>query len=268
MIDIVDIHKSFRGQRVLRGLDLSIPEGQTTVIIGRSGCGKSVLLKHIMRLIEPDKGQILFDKQDIFSYAKRELKAYRLGIGMVFQGAALFDSITVAENVGFSLHEHSGLSNEEIEQRVDAKLKLVGLTAVSDLMPSSLSGGMKKRVAIARALCNEPRLMLYDEPTTGLDPITADAINHLIVSLRERLNVTSVVVTHDMNSAYTIADHIAMLYRGKIIAQGTPDEIRSSSDPYLQQFIQGTASGPITEQDHYFDGPLNRDKGKEEDEEK
>ncbi|HNV85593.1 MAG TPA: ABC transporter ATP-binding protein [Candidatus Omnitrophota bacterium] len=252
MIVIENLRKSFDNNQVLQGLNLTIRDGETLVIIGRSGCGKSILLKHIIGLMQPDEGKVLIDDVDIASLSRRELDQFRLKIGMVFQGAALFDSLTVEGNVGFSLYEHSDLPPEEIHRRVQEKLRMVGLQGVEDLMPSELSGGMKKRVSIARALCNDPRRILYDEPTTGLDPITADVVNNLIGQFREKLKVTSVVVTHDMISAYKIADRIAMLYQGRIIAVGEPEEIQHSKDPFVRQFILGLASGPITDGERKF----------------
>ncbi len=247
MIQIQGLHKWFDGQHVLRGVDLTIHDGETIVIIGRSGCGKSVLLKHIMAILEPDEGDVLIDGRSMFKMSDSEQDEFRLQLGMLFQGAALFDSLNVRENVGFSLDEHTKLPESVIGQKVREKLGLVGLQGIEDLMPASLSGGMKKRVGLARAICNEPKIILYDEPTTGLDPINADVINDLILRIRERLKVISVVVTHDMTSAYKVGNRIAMLYQGKIIAIGTPEEIRNSSDPVVQQFITGSAHGPITD---------------------
>jgi len=247
VIEIQGIHKWFGGHHVLRGVDLTIREGETLVIIGRSGCGKSVLLKHIMAILEPDEGDIKIDGRSMFSMTLEEQDEFRMQLGMLFQGAALFDSLTVGENVGFSLIEHTKLLEEPIRQKVREKLRLVGLSGIEALMPASLSGGMKKRVGLARAICNEPKIILYDEPTTGLDPINADGINDLILRMQERLNVISIVVTHDMTSAYKVADRIAMLYEGRIIGIGTPDEIRNSPDPVIQQFITGSAHGPITD---------------------
>ena len=247
MIKIQNIHKWFGTQHVLQGVDLTIKEGETVVIIGRSGCGKSVLLKHIMAILEPDEGDVLIDGRSMFKMSDSEQDEFRLQLGMLFQGAALFDSLNVRENVGFSLDEHTKLPESVIGQKVREKLGLVGLQGIEDLMPASLSGGMKKRVGLARAICNEPKIILYDEPTTGLDPINADVINDLILRIRERLKVISVVVTHDMTSAYKVGNRIAMLYQGKIIAIGTPEEIRNSSDPVVQQFITGSAHGPITD---------------------
>ena len=246
MIEIIDLHKSFGDHRVLAGVNLKIETGETMVIIGRSGSGKSVLLKHVVGLIEPDSGRILIDGTNVFDVGKDEINHFRMQIGMLFQGAALFDSLTVRENVGFSLYEHTQLQTSDVDQRVKEKLRLVGLSGIEDLLPSELSGGMKKRVGLARAICTEPKIILYDEPTTGLDPIMADAINDLIIRMRERLRVTSIVVTHDMTSAYKVGNRVAMLYNGKIVGIGTPDEIRGSKDPLVQQFISGSAHGPIT----------------------
>jgi phospholipid/cholesterol/gamma-HCH transport system ATP-binding protein len=247
MINVVDLHKVFGVNQVLQGLNLTIGDGETVVIIGRSGCGKSVLLKHIIGLLSPDGGKIVVDGVNVCELKPKDLDGFRLKIGMVFQGAALFDSMTVKENVGFSLYEHTTLTRAEISERVREKLRMVGLSGVESLMPSQLSGGMRKRVGIARALANEPRIILYDEPTTGLDPIMADAINNLINRFRTQLGVTSIVVTHDMASAYKVADRIAMLYEGRIIAEGTPDVIRDSAHPVVKQFIRGEAAGPISD---------------------
>ncbi|MFA6600376.1 MAG: ABC transporter ATP-binding protein [Candidatus Omnitrophota bacterium] len=247
MIEIQGLNKSFGGQDVLKGLDLTIRTGETLVIIGRSGCGKSVLLKHILGILEPEKGRILIDGVDISALTLRDLDQLRSKIGMLFQGAALFDSLTVEQNVGFALYEHTQLSRSEVLKRVREKLWMVGLEDIENLMPASLSGGMKKRVGLARAICNDPKIILYDEPTTGLDPINADVINDLILRMQNRLNVTSIVVTHDMTSAYKVANRIAMLYDGKIIGLGTPDQIRHTTSPVIQQFITGSALGPITD---------------------
>ncbi len=239
------VHKSFGENHVLNGIDLTVQEGETLVIIGRSGCGKSVFLKHIIGLMKPDAGTIIVDGRDITKISGRALNRVRRKFGMVFQGAALFDSLTVEENVGFYMFEYSKMPPADIAEIVDAKLRLVGLENVLDVKPAELSGGMKKRVSLARAIAHEPEIVLYDEPTTGLDPIMADVINELIIKLSEQLDVTSVVVTHDMVSAYKIADRIAMMYGGKIIAVGPPEEIKNSADAYVQQFITGRAEGPI-----------------------
>ena len=248
MIEIRGLSKSFDSNQVLKSLDLTIEEGETLVIIGRSGCGKSVLLKHIMGIYEPDEGKILIEGADIFSMNTHELEACRLRIGMLFQGSALFDSLTVRQNVGFSLYEHTRLAESLTEEKIREKLQLVGLSGVGDRMPAELSGGMKKRVGLARAICNDPKIIVYDEPTTGLDPINADVINDLILRMQQRLKVTSIVVTHDMTSAYKVANRIAMLYNGKIIGIGTPDQVRQTEDPVIRQFIAGSAAGPITDE--------------------
>ncbi len=247
MIEVKGLHKSFGANDVLRGVDLEIRTGETLVIIGRSGCGKSVLLKHLMGIMQPDEGTVVIDGVDIFSLTERELDQFRLKLGMLFQGAALFDSLTVRENVGFSLDEHTTLPAEVVREKVQEKLGLVGLAGIGDLMPAALSGGMKKRVGLARAICYDPKIILYDEPTTGLDPIMADGINDLIVEMHQKLRVTSVAVTHDMKSAYKMASRIAMLYEGKIIGTGTPEEIKNTANPIIRQFITGSATGPITD---------------------
>jgi phospholipid/cholesterol/gamma-HCH transport system ATP-binding protein len=248
MIKITDLHKTFEGQHVLRGLNLEINQGETLVIIGRSGCGKSVLLKHIIGILSPDQGQVIVDNQDISSLKGKDLVSLRMKFGMLFQGAALFDSLNVYENVGFALIEHTNMDQQKIKEKVRQSLVSVDLPGIEDKKPAELSGGMKKRVGLARAICNNPSIILYDEPTTGLDPIMADMINDLIIRLKEQLKVTSIVVTHDMVSAYKVGTRIAMLYEGKIIAQGTPDEIKNTQDPIVRQFITGAAQGPITDQ--------------------
>lgn len=252
IIEIKGISKSFNSHRVLKNLNLEVKRGSTLVVIGRSGCGKSVMLKHIVRLIQPDCGKVFVDGQDIWKINERDIFNLRKRMNMVFQGGALFDSLTVGENVGFELIEHNSISESEIFDRVEEALSLVGLSGISNLTPSELSGGMKKRVALARAICTNPEILLYDEPTTGVDPITADSINELIVSLHDKLKVTSIAVTHDMKSAYKIADRIAMLYQGQIIAEGTPSEIQNTNHPIVHQFINGLAKGPITETAEHF----------------
>lgn len=247
MIEIIDVYKNFNSKKVLNGVNLKINKGETKVIIGRSGCGKSVLLKHIVGVLRPDRGRITVEGQDLSAISSKELNSLRMRMAMVFQGGALFDSLNVGENVGFTLYEYSNLSHKEIEEQVEESLSNVELHGIQKLMPSELSGGMKKRVAIARALCGRPEIILYDEPTTGVDPITADSINKLIRSLHDKFKVTSIVVTHDMKSAYSIADNMAMIYQGKIIAEGTPEEIQKTKHPVVYQFINGLAQGPITE---------------------
>ncbi len=247
MIEIINVCKSFNSHQVLYNLNLNINDGETTVIIGRSGCGKSVLLKHIIGLLKPDSGQVLIDGKDVARMGEKELSALRMKFGMLFQGAALFDSLSVLENVAFGMIEHTQASRTEIKKRVKECLALVGLKSIEDKRPAELSGGMKKRVGLARAICIRPQIILYDEPTTGIDPIMGDAINDLIIELHNKLKVTSIAVTHDMTSAYKIADRIAMLYNGKIVANGTPDEIKGSKDPIVRQFVTGASRGPITE---------------------
>ena len=246
MIEIINLCKSFNSNKVLSNLNLNIHTGETTVIIGRSGCGKSVLLKHIVGVLKPDSGQIVIDGVDITRLESKELNNFRMKFGMLFQGAALFDSLTIGENVGFALLEHSDMGKDLIYKKVKECLAMVGLSNIEHLKPAELSGGMRKRVGLARAICVNPEIILYDEPTTGIDPIMGDAINDLIIELHDRLKVTSVAVTHDMISAYKIADRIAMLYNGKIIATGTPDEIKNTTNPIVRQFITGDARGPIT----------------------
>ncbi|MBI5198331.1 MAG: ABC transporter ATP-binding protein [Nitrospirae bacterium] len=245
MIQLTDVHKSFNHKSVLRGVHLSVKKGETMVVIGGSGSGKSVLIKHIIGLLSPDQGQILIEGRDIGRMKESELNEFRKKFGMLFQGAALFDSLTVWENVGFGLKRHSGLRDREIKTIAKEKLEMVGLRGVEDLMPAELSGGMKKRVGLARAIAMEPEILLYDEPTTGLDPIMADVINDLIIALKERLHVTGVAITHDMVSAYKIADRLAMLYEGAILEVGTPEEIRTTTNPVVRQFVTGSAVGPI-----------------------
>lgn len=245
MIEIQSLHKKFGKNVVLSGVNLSIPSGDTVVVIGRSGCGKSVLLKHIIGLIKPDAGKVLVDEEEVTNLKGDELYRVRKKFGMLFQGSALFDSMTVEENVGLGLKEHAKITPEKIKEIVEEKLKLVGLSGVGQMKPAELSGGMKKRVGLARAIAMDPQYVLYDEPTTGLDPIMADKINELIRQLQKELSITSVAVTHDMQSAYKIADRIAMLYEGRIIFLGTPQEIQASSSPIVQQFIRGESSGPI-----------------------
>ncbi|MBI3252280.1 MAG: ABC transporter ATP-binding protein [Candidatus Omnitrophica bacterium] len=247
MIEAANVSKGFNGRLVLNRLNLKVTKGETVVIIGRSGCGKSVFLKHVIGLMKPNEGQILVDGVDVGALPEKELNRLRMRFGMLFQSAALFDSLTVGENVGFALMEHTDLSEKAIHGRVEEALELVGLKGIQELKPSELSGGMKKRVALARAICMRPEILLYDEPTTGLDPIMADAINDLIIELHDKLKVTSIAVTHDMVSAYKIGTRIAMMYQGQIIQIGTPEEIRNSSNPVVRQFITGSAAGPITD---------------------
>ena len=245
MIDIIDLHKSFGDNKVLDGVNLTINKGETSTIIGRSGVGKSVLLKHIIGLVKPDEGKILIDGEDITLYKNEKLVKLRQRFGMLFQGSALFDSMTVQENVGLGLREHTKLPEEEIREIVREKLRLVGLSGVENSKPAELSGGMKKRVGLARAIAMNPEYILYDEPTTGLDPIMADAINYLIIRMKNELNITSIAVTHDIVSAYKISNRIAMIYEGKIIFVGTPEEVKSTDHLIVRQFVEGKAQGLI-----------------------
>ncbi len=247
MIEIKSLYKTFDQVQVLNGLNLSVKDGETKVIIGRSGAGKSVLLKAIVGIIRPDSGSIRINGVEVVGLPDIQYDAVRKNIGLVFQGGALFDSLNVGENVGFVLDEFSRMKASEKRERVAHALSLVGLKKIENMMPSQLSGGMKKRVSLARALCMEPKILLYDEPTSEVDPITADAVDNLIVEMSRKLKVTSIVVTHDMNVAYKVADSIAMFYHGQVIADGTPQEIRSSRHPVVHQFINGASEGPITE---------------------
>jgi len=216
------------------------------VVLGGSGTGKSVLIKCIIGILKADAGEVYVAGQEVISMKEFQLNEMRKKFGMLFQGGALFDSLSVWENVGFGLKQHTRLPDREIKERAVEKLKLVGLFNVENLRTSELSGGMMKRVSLARAICMEPEILLYDEPTTGLDPIMADVINELVIHLKKTIKVTSIAITHDMVSAYKIADKIAMLYKGKIVEVGTPDEIRASKNEVVQQFIHGRAEGPIT----------------------
>jgi phospholipid/cholesterol/gamma-HCH transport system ATP-binding protein len=245
MIKIVELHKSFDRHEVLRGVNLHCLKGEITVIIGRSGGGKSVLLKHVIGLIKPDTGRVTIDDHEITRMSEYRLNQVRRKIGMLFQDAALFDSMTVADNVAFPLYEHTRLSRRQAREVVTEKLRLVGLSGIEDEIPANLSGGMRKRVGLARAIALDPEILLFDEPTTGLDPIMCDAINRLIKETQAQLGVTALVISHDIEGAFKIADHIAMLYEGQIIAQGSPTEIQGSDNPYVQQFIHGRAEGPI-----------------------
>jgi len=247
MIKIVDLHKSFGKTPVLRGVDLEIEAGETMVVIGQSGSGKSVLLKHLMGILKPDKGKIMIDGLEITRLGEEGLQRISRKFGMLFQSAALFDSLTVGENVSFGLERYTDYSPAEIGRIVAESLTEVGLEGIEGLMPYELSGGMRKRVGLARAIAYGPEIILYDEPSTGIDPIRADSINDLINDLKRDLRVTSVVITHDMVSSYKVADRIAMLYEGRIIEIGTPAEIQASSNPIIQQFIHGRARGPITD---------------------
>jgi len=245
MIRIVNLHKAFGENRVLQGVNLQIERGETMAVIGQSGSGKSVLIKLLIGILKPDQGEIYIDGVEITRLKEDKLQSVTKKFGMLFQGAALFDSLTVGQNVSFGLERYTNFSEEKKQELVSESLAKVGLRGVEHLMPHELSGGMKKRVGLARAIAYGPEIILYDEPSTGIDPIRADAINELINRMKKELKVTSVVITHDMTSSYKVADRIAMLYEGKIIEIGTAEEIRNSKNEVIQQFIHGQAEGPI-----------------------
>ena len=239
MIEVRNLQKSFGAQRVLNGVNFSIETGEAVVIIGRSGGGKSVILKHLIGLLQPDAGEILVDDENIVGMSDRELLRVSHKFGMLFQQAALFDSLTVAENIAFALHRERKYSEAEIRQRVTEALQMVELSGIENKKPAQLSGGMRKRVGLARAIVYQPEFLLYDEPTTGLDPVVADSIDKLIICIREKLKVTSVAVTHDMRSASRIGQRILMLHEGRIHFSGTPDELFKTRDPIVHQFVNG-----------------------------
>jgi phospholipid/cholesterol/gamma-HCH transport system ATP-binding protein len=245
IIELEKISKSFGEYTVLDELDLVLEKDKVNIIIGRSGGGKSVLIKHIIGLLKPDSGRVLIHGQDIVPMKEREMAGVRRRFGMLFQEAALFDSFTVEENVAFPLREHTRKSLREIKEIVETKLASVGLSGMGNKMPSELSGGMRKRVGLARALAMDPQIVLFDEPTSGLDPVMSATINELILRTQREFGATCVVISHDIVATMKIADRIYMLYNGKIIAQGTPDEIRHKDDPVVRQFIRGEAEGPI-----------------------
>lgn len=243
MIKLVKVCKSFKGQKVLDNLDFEIEPESITVIIGRSGGGKSVLLKHMIGLIRPDSGQVFVDGIDIAKLNDKQLNEARKKFGMLFQDAALFDSMTVGENVAFPLIEHTRLTKKNIDKIINEKLLRVGLKDITHKMPSELSGGMRKRVGLARAIALDPKIILFDEPTTGLDPIMCESVDNLIIETQHHTKATFVVISHDIKSTFKIAHRVAMLYNGKIRAEGTPEEIRSSSDPVVMRFVKGSAGG-------------------------
>ena len=245
MIRIRGLTEKLGTKQVLNGVDLDVENGETMVVMGRSGTGKSVLLKHVIGLMSPDAGSLEVDGTDLVGLREGELSEIRKRFGMLFQGAALFDSMTVGENVGLALVEHLRLPKAEVRRRVAERLEWVGLKGVEGMRPGSLSGGMRKRVGLARAIAMDPQYILYDEPTTGLDPILAGSIGELIRSLQQRLGVTSIVVTHDMASAYKVADRMAMLDGGRIVFTGTTEEVRHTRDPLVRQFIEGSSEGPV-----------------------
>jgi len=242
MIRLVNVHKSFGAKQVLTGFTLDINEGETMVVIGFSGSGKSVAIKHIVGLLEPDEGEVWVDGKEVPKLPRRDLYELRSHIGYVFQFAALFDSFTIGENVAMGLRKQGLLSRDQIAERVHEALELVDLPNVAERFPAELSGGMRKRVGIARAVALRPKYMLYDEPTTGLDPVTSATMDELMIRMREKLGVTSVVITHDMRSAYSVGTRIAMLFEGKVRQVGTVEEIQNTTDPVVRQFIEGKAS--------------------------
>ncbi len=241
MISLRNIHKSFGAKQVLRGFTLDVNEGETMVIIGYSGSGKSVAIKHIVGLLDPDQGTVFVDGQEVPTLGRRQLYALRARIGYVFQFAALFDSLTIGDNVAMGLRKQGKLDEAGIRERVAEALDLVDLPNVEERYPAELSGGMRKRVGLARAIALRPKYLLYDEPTTGLDPVTSAIIDELMVRMREKLGVTSIVITHDMKSAYRVGTRIAMLYEGTVRQVGPVREIRESTDPVVRQFVEGRA---------------------------
>lgn len=246
MIEVIDLHKSFNGHEVLRGINLKVEKGQTLALIGGSGNGKSVLLKHIIGLTKPDKGRILIDNLDVSKLKGKQLKQLKERLGIVFQGGALFDSLTVFENVAFPLREKTRMRGTEIQETALNELARVGLSGAENKYPAELSGGMKKRVALARCLVTRPEIILFDEPTTGLDPLIGKAIHNLIRSCQKDYNLTAIIVTHEIPAIFPLVDRVAMLYNGKIIAIGTPEEVQASNDPVIHQFIHGELEGPIS----------------------
>ena len=242
MIRLINVHKSFGPKQVLTGFTLDINEGETMVVIGFSGSGKSVAIKHIVGLLEPDEGEVWVDGKEVPKLPRRDLYELRSHIGYVFQFAALFDSFTIGENVAMGLRKQGLLNPSQIQERVHEALELVDLPNVAERFPAELSGGMRKRVGIARAVALRPKYMIYDEPTTGLDPVTSATMDELMIRMREKLGVTSVVITHDMRSAYSVGTRIAMLFEGKVRQVGTVEEIQNTTDPVVRQFIEGKAS--------------------------
>lgn len=245
MIELIDLHKRFGEQTVLNGLNLQVPAGQITAVIGPSGEGKSVMLKHMIGLLTPDRGEVRVDGASILGLRSSRLNQVREKFAMVFQNAALFDSMTVYENVAFPLEEKTALGDDEIAARVETALREVGLKNVNHKYPDELSGGMKKRVGLARALLLEPQIVLFDEPTTGLDPVIRRAIHQLIKETQQKFGFTAVIVSHDIPDIFEVAHHVAMLYRGEILQFGTPEEIQASEHPVVRQFISGSLEGPI-----------------------
>ncbi len=245
MISIENVFKAYGDRQILRDCTVRVERGETLVVIGASGTGKSTLLRTLIGLVVPDEGHVYIDGQDVHELDARGLSELRSRIGYLFQSGALINWLTVGENVALPLVETKRAPPDEIEERVQRSLDLVGLRGTRDLMPGQLSGGMRKRAGLARSLVSEPEIILYDEPTTGLDPVTAHIIDQLIIDMREKLGVTSVVVSHDMEGVYRVADRVAMLYDGRVIATGTPDDFKDAADPIVRQFVHGALEGPI-----------------------
>ncbi|HET8772802.1 MAG TPA: ABC transporter ATP-binding protein [Thermoanaerobaculia bacterium] len=246
-ISLQHLYKAFDGRQVLNDMSIDVEQGESLVIVGGSGTGKSVTLKHIIGLLRPDRGRVLIAGEDITAMSEVELNRFRRHFGMAFQEGALFDSMSVFENIAFPLRRHTKMTEAEIRTRVEECLEDVHLHGVDSKRPSELSGGMRRRVGFARAISLKPDILLFDEPTTGLDPVISDVVADLIVEMDQKLGTTTVTITHDMKVAFKIADRIAMLYKGKVVETGTPDEFRASSNPIVQQFIEGRADGPLTE---------------------
>lgn len=246
VIKTENVHKSFGDRQILNGVTLKIYKGETFVIMGGSGCGKSTLLRHLIGTLKPDMGRVYLLGKDLMTLGEAELDEVRKKVGMCFQSSALFDSMRVGENISLPLKEHTKLDDSVVNIVTKMKLELVGLRGFEDFMPSQLSGGMKKRIGLARAIVMDPQIIFYDEPTAGLDPIVGGVIDKLILDLSKKLSITSVVVTHDMNSVFRIADRIAMLYQGKVVAIGTPHEIKNSKNELVRQFITGEPDGPVS----------------------
>ncbi len=244
-IEVKDLVKGFNGRTVLNGINLKVYKGETLVIMGGSGCGKSTLLRHMIGTHRPDSGSVIIKGKDVTKLSESEFDKIRKICGMVFQNAALYDSMTVKENIALALREHTKLAPDIIDIMVKMKLELVGLRGFENFMPSELSGGMRRRVGLARAISMDPKMVFYDEPTAGLDPIVAGVIDKLILDLSKKLHITSIVVTHDMKSVFSIADRIIMLYEGKVIAEGSMESIKHSNDPRVKQFVTGSPDGPI-----------------------